>query len=209
MTTYAWPYKAQFLPQQYEFGPEPGNITVESVLNRSIQTSGVPGKRWAVGVVIPATSNERARAELEGFLDRLNGQEHRVSLWNWSRIGLNGRGTPAGTITTTGVKVKTTAAQFATSMVLKNCGAGATLLPGDMFSVNGQLLMNDILRTADGSGDLTVPVSGGLREQADADDDITLIRPTATFILRDPNWRSSYVPGMAQPMGLDFIEVYE
>ena len=74
MTVYAWPFKQGFIPEQMNWGAENRTISTESILSGSIQTSGVPGKRWQVGMNIPPSSyaDRSIRMELEGFLDRLN-----------------------------------------------------------------------------------------------------------------------------------------
>lgn len=207
MTTYAWPLTTPgFIPSRFEFGGDPSTLAMPSLLSGSVQTSAVPGKRWTASMMLPNLGRNNNRAQVEAFLDRLNGQEHSVSLWHVQRKGIGGWGYPAGTLNQTGVTVKTTAAQFATSLVITGCGNAKTLEAGDFFSVNGQLLMCPEQLTSTAGGDITVPVTGGLRAAATATTAITLIRPTAKFILKEPQWRSSYVPGSAESLGLDFVE---
>lgn len=210
MTTYAWPFKKIFLPEQMNWGAESRTLSSESILSGSIQTSGTPGKRWKVGMNLPPASyNVRTnRMEIEGFLDRLNGKEHRVSLWHMGRKGIGGYGYPAGTINQTGVTVSVNAAQFATAITLTGCGANKILLAGDMLSVNGQLLMNPDTATASGAGVMVLPVISRLRVAASIGQAVVLIRPTATFILDSNSWTSGYSLGANQPLGLDFTEVF-
>lgn len=210
MTVYAWPFKEGFIPEQMNWGAESRTLASESILSGAIQTMGVPGKRWKVGMNLPAKSyHERAtRMEVEGFLDRLGGKEHRVSLWHMGRKGIGGYGYPTGTINQTGVTVSVTANQFATSITLAGCGAGTTLKAGDFFSVNGQLIMNPADATADGSGVMVLPLITRLRVQAVVTTAIVLQRPTATFILDSNTWTSSYGLGANQGLGLDFTEVF-
>lgn len=210
MTTYAWPFKKIFLPEQMNWGAESRTLSSESILSGSVQTSGTPGKRWKVGINLPASSyNVRTnRMEVEGFLDRLNGKEHRVSLWHMGRKGIGGYGYPAGNINQTGVTVSTSAAQFATALTLTGCGAGKTLLAGDMFSVNGQLHMNPATAVADGAGVMVLPVISRLRAAASAGQSVTLVRPTAVFVLDSNSWTSGFGLGANQTLGLDFTEVF-
>lgn len=207
MTIYAWPLTtAGFTPARFEFGSDSGSLASASILSGQVQTSGVPGKRWKASMLMSGLGRNNNRAQLEAFLDRLNGQEHGVSLWHVQRKGIGGWGYPAGTLNQTGVTVKTTAAQFANSVTITGCGNTKTLAAGDFFSVNGQLLMCPTALTSTAGGDITVPVTGGLRAAAVATAPITLIRPTANFILAEPNWRSSYLPGSAESLALDFVE---
>lgn len=211
MSIYAWPFKKIFLPEQMNWGAESRTLSTESILSGSVQTSGTPGKRWKVGINLPASSyNVRTnRMEIEGFLDRLNGKEHRVSLWHMGRKGIGGYGYPAGTINPTGVTVSVNAAQFATTLTLTGCGANKTLLPGDMFSVNGQLLMTPPdTAPSNGAGVLVVPVINRLRQAAIAGQPVVLVRPTATFVLDSNVWTSGYGLGANQTLGVDFTEVF-
>lgn len=198
-----------FCPKQFQPGADPQTLVVRSVLNQSIQTQGMPGKLWMFGMVLPATTDMQKRAAVEAWFDGLNGQATRVNIWHFGRRGGplgNKRGYPMGSINTTGVQVNTNAAQFAQVVTLKGAGAGATLLPGDMLSINGQLIMNPALATANGSGIITVAITGGLRVAAVTNDAVTLIRPTAQCVLADPKWRSSYDPGVSTEFGIDWVE---
>lgn len=210
MTVYAWPFKQGFIPEQMNWGAESRTLSTESILSGAIQSLGVPGKRWKVGMNIPASAyQDRAiRMELEGFLDRLGGKEHRVTLWHMGRKGIGGYGYPTGTINQTGVTVSVTASQFATSIILAGCGANKTLKAGDFFSVNGQLIMNPSDATADGSGVMTLPVITRLRMTAAATAIVTLQRPIATFVLDSNTWTSGYGLGANQGLGVDFTEVF-
>lgn len=205
---FIYPFKKPFLPDQVQFGASPNTAMVESVLNGGVQTSETPGKRWQVSLTLPDAKGP-ARAEVEGFFDALNGQANRVRLWHMGRVGLGGHGTPIGNINTTGVTVKTATAQFATSFTLTGCGAGKALAAGDMFAVGGQLLMNVSNVVANGAGEIVVPATGGLRSAITAGQAITLIRPTALFVLATPDWRSTYYEGnRSSSFAIDFKEVF-
>lgn len=187
MTTYAWPTRDGFTPAAFDLWMIDNDMVTRSVLGGGQQTSGVPGGHWRAAMNFPASGDPAARQDLLGFLRGLNGKEHRVQLWDMRKVGLNDvAGYPLGTINTSGVKIKTTVAQFGTSVVFKSCGNGATLKPGDMWSVNGQLVENNATCTADGSGDMTVSVPCRLRAQASADAAITLAQPVGLFVLADP-----------------------
>jgi hypothetical protein len=205
-----WPFKQGFIPEQMNWGAESRTLATESIISGSIQTSGVPGKRWMVGMNIPASSyNDRSiRMELEGFLDRLNGKEHRVRMWHMGRKGIGGYGYPQGTINQTGVTVAATAAQFASSISFTGCGVGTTLKAGDFFSVNGQLIQNPSTVISNGLGVMAIPLIARLRVAANAGTVVTLARPTALFILSSNSWTSGYALGANQGLGVDFTEVY-
>lgn len=145
----------------------------------------------------------------EAFFDELGGQRVRVALWHFGRIGRDGRrGYPRGTINTSGVQVNAAAAQFATSVQLKGCGAGLTLEPGDMVTVNDQLIMvrySSGILTAAGSGVITLPVPDMLDVAAAEDDPVTVVRPSIDFVMADPAFRVSYDIDSAQSFGVDWV----
>ncbi len=207
MITYAWPSGQAYLAQQVDMWLENTDLVERSVLGGGQQTSGQPGAHWQMSMMFPKDTSER-RQDLLGFLRKLNGKEHRVSLWDMRKFGIGGaHGAPAGTINTVGVAVKATVAQFGTSVVLKGCGAGATLNTGDMFSINGQLLENCELATANGSGDMTVLIPTRLRSTALADAPVTLIKPTALFVLADVFHGPRSMP-LYEPFTIEFEEVF-
>lgn len=210
MTTYAWPFKKIFLPEQMNWGAESRTLATESLLSGSVQTSGTPGKRWKVGLNLPASSyNVRTnRMEVEGFLDRLNGKEHRVTLWHMGRKGIGGYGYPSGTINQTGVTVGAAAAQFASTLTLTGCGANTLFMGGDFFSVGGQLIMNPDTVQASAGGVLVLPQITRLRAAQSIGQPVVLVRPTATFVLDSNVWTSGYGLGANQTLGVDFTEVF-
>lgn len=210
MSTFDWPFKRGFMPEQMNWGAESRTLATESILSGSTQTSGTPGKRWKVGLNLPASSysNRAIRTEVEGFLDRLGGREHRVKLWHMGRKGIGGYGYPVGTINQTGVTAAANAVQFATTISLTGCGANTTLKAGDFFSVNDQLIMVPADATANGAGVLVLPLITRLRKALTAGQAVTLQRPTATFVLSSNGWTSGYALGANQGIGVDFTEVF-
>ena len=207
MATYAWPSTRAFLPSQADMWLENVDLVERSLLGGGQQTAGQPGAHWRAALSFDADQSTR-RQELLGFLRRLNGKEHRTSLWDLRKFGVaNAQGVPAGSINTAGVTVKTTVAQFAVTVVLAGCGATRTLLPGDMLSINGQLIEACELATSDALGDMTVLVPQRLRAQALAAAPVTLVRPTALFVLSDvfhgPRSRAMY-----ESFVVEFEEVF-
>ena len=203
-----YPWVEPFLSAHFEFGGVSSTLAVRSVLNGGVQTSEVPGKRWKASMTLPSATLED-RAAVEAFFDSLNGQATRVRIWHMGRLGRQGHGSPMGTINTTGVTVKTDAAQFATQFTIAGCGNATTLEAGDMLAVNGQLLMNPAQAVANAGGDMVVKATGGLRQALTAGMAVTLIKPTALFILSNPDWRASYTNGAySTEFAIDFEEVF-
>lgn len=130
MTTYAWPTSRHFVPASHELRViDNTQRTVESSLSGYVQTNAMPGARWGWGMdFTPHTQAQRA--ELEAYLLRLSGRQHRVQLWDMR----NPR--PRGNVQLTGVTLGATAAQFATTLQLAGCRAGANLIPGGSFEMD-------------------------------------------------------------------------
>lgn len=207
MSTFDWPLSAGFLPEQFNLTPESRTLSTESILSGSVQTSGIPGTRYKCNMILPSASSAD-RAAVEGYLSRLNGREHRVRLWHFTRYGIGGFGYPMGTINQSGITIATSASQFATTLSLAGCGAGKTLQAGDFFSVGGQLFINPETVVSNGSGVIVLPMVSRLRTALSVGQGVTVVRPTAVFVLDKNGFTSSHVPGSNQPIGLDFTEVF-
>jgi hypothetical protein len=115
VTTYAWPPSRHFVPATHELRVvDNTQRTAESALSGYVQTTGMPGARWGWGMDF-APHTQAQRAEVEAYLLRLSGRQHRVQLWDLR----NPR--PRGNITLAGVTLGASAAQFATSLTLAGC----------------------------------------------------------------------------------------
>lgn len=177
------------------------NQVFQSPLSGFTQTSSLPGSRWGWSVDW-GPSRSAHRQSLEGLLTRLSGREHRLQLWDMKRPR------PRGTINTSGVTASA-AVQFATTLTLNGCGASTTLLSGDWFSVGGQLLMCVVDATANGSGVMTVEFRHMLRAAVSGGAAVTLIQPTALYILESPQLEFQRQPGFAEPgLSATFVEVF-
>ena len=130
MTTYTWPTSRHFVPATHELRVvDNTQRTVESSLSGYVQTNAMPGARWGWGMDFTAHTQAQ-RAEVEAYLLRLSGRQHRVQMWDLR----NPR--PRGSIGLTGVTLGATAAQFATSLTLAGC-RGANAVLGGSFEVDG------------------------------------------------------------------------
>lgn len=129
MTTYTWPDTRAFQPQAQELRVvDNTQRTAQSSLSGYVQTTAMPGARWAWGLdMAPDTAADRAA--LEAFALRLSGQQHRVRLWDIKNPK------PRGNIQLAGVTLGATAAQFATSVTLAGC-AGANAVLGGSFETD-------------------------------------------------------------------------
>lgn len=198
MTAYAWGTGRAFDVASCDLWLEGQSVATRSLISHALQTSGSPFSFWKATLTF-GSDYSADRELLLAFLRKLNGMQHRIALHDLRKYSAAGvQGSPAGSINTTGVQVKTTAAQFATSVVLKGCGNTKTLAPLDMLSIGGQLIENTALATSDAGGDMTVQVPEGLRATAAANAAVTLVKPTANFVVvspvHGPRSRAMYEP---------------
>jgi hypothetical protein len=203
MATFAWPTNdAAFSLSAMVWKPRVLSNSSESPLNGDVQTSGRPGSRWGMVLTFqPATFQDRAR--LVAFLERLSGQEHRISIGDPLAFS------PRGTIALSGVTIQAAAAQFATQVTLAGCGAGATLLRGDWLKFStGQAVKAVLDATADGAGVMTVTVRHMLRAALSAGSAVTTNNVTALYVLADPNWSAGYSGSHAEPFSIELVEVF-
>lgn len=204
MTTFAWPTGDSAFSQFSAMVWKPRHNCDSSVspLNGDVQTISRPGSRWGRALTFwPQTFDERRR--VVAFLERLNGQEHRISMTDPLQPS------PRGTIALSGVTASTGAAQFAQQITLANCGAGTTILRGDWLGIGGQAVKVITDHTANGSGVMTVGFRHMLRAAVSGGDPITTNNVSALFILADANWQASYNGSHAEPFVLDLIEVFQ
>lgn len=203
MTVYAWPLSRAFMPRTAALGVLHNSQRVaESSLNGAIQTTDMPGARWTWDLDW-SSHRDADRQAIEGWVARLNGRTHRVTLWDLKRP------TPTGSINTSGVTLGTAAAQFATSLTLAGCGANRTLLAGDWLGLpTGQVVMVVADAQADGAGAMVVLISPMLRDAQASGAVVTLIRPSASYML-DGSLSSVRGPGRVQAgFALRFVEAF-
>lgn len=205
MAEYTWPTTRAFRAASMRWGMQRNGRQAQSPLSGWTQYVELPGSRWTVSIAIP-TQTADDRRQVEGFFARLHGRTHGVRM---SRPGVT---RPAGTIYTNGITAGTAAA-FATTVPLYGCGAGRTLLAGDLFGVTTsagvQLLQCVVDETADGSGVIQADVSTMLRGSITTGSAVTLINPTALFRLADPDldWPRE-AAGICPGVTIDLVEAF-
>lgn len=203
MTTFAWPTNDDaFTLSAMTWKPRLLSNSSESPLNGDVQTVSRPGSRWGMVLTLwPQSWAQRKR--VLAFLERLNGQEHRISIADPTARS------PQGTIALSGVTVQSTAAQFAEQITLANCGAGATLLRGDWLKFStGQAVKAITDHTANGSGVMTVGFRHMLRAAVSAGSAVTTNEVTALYVLADPNWSAGYSGSNAEAFSIELMEVF-
>jgi hypothetical protein len=156
----------------------------------SEQTVDLLNDRWLLSLTLSARAGFDKGAQIEAFIAALRGQTNYVALWHFARPSV--RGTLASA-------TAASAAQGASAVVLTGSG---TLKAGDMLGISGLLLQV--------AADVTVGTSTSVsivnRLRSAVSGTVTLTRPTANFRLTGSP-AVSYVPGMSEPVSLDFAEV--
>lgn len=129
--------------------------------------------RWMVYLTLPVELYADAAA-VEAFLASFRGMVNTINFWHFARP--QPRGTLRGTLVTSGVQ-----AQGASQIVLSGGTAGGTLLAGDMLGPPGQLVQVASPCTADGSGNITVPIVNRLRASIASGQSVAWDKPTVPF----------------------------
>lgn len=201
MATYTYPTGRAWLPRSQYWGTRVNTRSNTSGLNGATQTVTLPGSRWLITMSYPQQT-QAERAALMALLFKLAGGEHLLALGDLAQPR------PRGTIALTGVTASA-AAQFAASITLNGCGAGATLLAGDKFSVGGQLLLCTDDATANGSGVMVVSFRHSLRAAVTGGAVVTLDAPTALWQLLSPDVGSQSDPAARTgSLTFDLVEAF-
>ena len=176
MTTYTWPTAQAFRPAQVRWRLLVNERRTTSALSGYTQVSAVPGARWALSLDMPEQSYEDRR-QLAAFIDRLNGGEHLIAMWDPALPAAQ------GTVNLTGVAVAVPAAQFASVLILNGCGSNRTILGGTWLGVGGLRLRVVTDATSDFSGMASVQIRPALRVAVASGSAVTFDKPTSTMML--------------------------
>ncbi len=199
MTTMSFPALSRAVPRTVDWSLRANTQSFQSPLAGSVQTVELPGARWAVSFMLE-NLDETDAALLQAFFAKLRGRAGRFYLHNLARPQ------PRGTLT--GTPLVKGAAQTGTALVIDGCTVGATLLVGDFVGVNGELKMVVADVTADGAGEMSLAIEPPLRSSPADNAAVTLVQPTATFMLSDDESKWSTTPGKYSTFALDAIEAW-
>lgn len=160
-------------PAQLAWSLVSKTLTHTSPLSGATRTLALPGAVWKFTAVWPALSGDERRT-VEGWLAALNGRAGRFTFSPpeyWLPRGTARTATVAGPL------------QTGSTLALLTT-AGATLLAGDFLQLaTGQLVRATAAATADGAGNLSVPIAPPLRTSPANGSSVTLANPKATFML--------------------------
>jgi hypothetical protein len=169
-------------------------------------TQSLEGGAPIWGVDLTGVSEDRVTArQFEVFVESLEGFRNQLALWNLENP------VPAGTMRGT-MTLGAPAAQGAVSLsIAAGVGqAGKTILKGDLLGL-GTDITQQVVRaaadaTADGSGNIVVPIGTPIRNAFASGASVTWDKPKALFRQRTLYEGNEYTVDGAKPWVLSLIE---
>ena len=188
------------------FGLQSNTLVNVSPLSGQIQTVELPGARWTCELGYSALTDAEAAA-MRALLVSLRGQANRLALWDFANPVP--RGTQRGTPLVNGAN------QTGGTLNIDGCTTGQTFLRGDMLSVPISspsrphlcMVVADVTAAA---GAMTLTIEPPLPVAPADNAAITWDRPTAQFVLTDPEVAWDYLSArQVTNLRLRFVEAFE
>ena len=188
------------------FGLETNTQRFESPLTKAVQRVKLAGDRWILTGELPPMKRDKA-ALWQAFFLNLEGGSNTFNAYDPDAIYPRGAAQ-----TMPGTPLVKGAGQTGSSLLVDGCPAGVTgwLLPGDYFSVNGELKMVTGQVNTNGSGEATIAFKPRLRNAPPDNAALTLIRPTCEMVLVDDQqaiWECNE-RGVYMPKSFAAVEVF-
>jgi hypothetical protein len=195
MTVYSFP---SLVPSRSSFELVTNTKTFKSPLTNAVQTSGRKGSLWRVTMTFNNLFGDD-RADMQAFLTKLNGQEHRFYLQDHS---FTRRGTGGGTLLVNG------AGQSGSSLVCDGATTSVVeyLMPADYIAFNNELHMVTAAADSDASGNVTLSIAPPIRKQTNNNDPIDYSVPVlGVFMLGSKvSWDNN--PGINSSFTIEAFE---
>ena len=176
MTTFAFP---SITPTTNTFELVSNTRTFQSPLTNAVQTTSRKGSLWRASLQFNNLSGDD-RQEMQAFLVKLNGQQHRFTLHDHS---FTRRGAGGGTLVVNG------GSQSGTSLVCDGATASVSnyLRAGDYISFNNELHMVVADANSDAGGNVTLSIAPPIRKTPADDTIISYTSPVSgVFMLAGP-----------------------
>ncbi len=172
-TTIDWP--ASLRPASVDWGLVVPQRLGRSSFDGSAQAQVMGAPRWAFTI----NTGFIRRTEVpvwEALIDQLQGMTNRLRVWDWRREAPLGvaTGTPTVRVAGTGTSLAT---QGWTPSIT------GMLLPGSYMGINGELKRLTAQMDTNGSGWGTINFQPPMRASAPVGAAITLVKPTALFVM--------------------------
>jgi hypothetical protein len=195
MTTFAFP---SITPTTNTFELVANTRTFQSPLTNAVQTSSRKGSLWKASLQFNNLSGDD-RQEMQAFLVKLNGQQHRFTLHDHSYTR---RGAGGGTLVING------ASQSGTALVCDGATANVNnyLRAGDYISFNNELHMVVVDANSDASGNVTLSIAPPIRKTPADNTLVDYLTPVSgVFMLAGPaSWDTQ--PGIISSFTIEAVE---
>jgi len=195
VTTFAFP---SITPTKNTFELVANTRTFQSPLTNAIQTSSRKGSLWKASLQFTNLSGDDRR-EMQAFVVKLNGQQHRFTLHDHSYTR---RGAGGGTLLVNG------GTQSGTSLVCDGATASVNnyLRAGDYISFNNELHMVIADANSDASGNVTLSIAPPIRKTAANNTVVDYLTPVSgVFMLAGPaSWDTQ--PGIISSFTIEAVE---
>lgn len=195
MTTYTFP---SITPNATQIQLLSNTAAFISPITGATQTLDRGGERWQMTMTFTNLTGAN-RADMQAYLAKLNGQQHRMLIPNHAE---SNRGAFGGTPLVFG------GSQTGNSLNIDGCSLTVTnwIRAGDWFGVNGELKLCTADANSDGSGNVTISFVPRLRASPADNAAITTSGAAGTFILSQPNVGWSNTPGGFSDMTVTCFE---
>ena len=180
MSILSLPIISRTAPSFMTFSLQPNSAVFESPMNRSVQTSELPGARWNAAFGWNSLQDGDARV-YKAWLNKLSGMTGRFYLYDATHP------TPAGTAQ--GTPLVNGASQTGRTIITDGWtpNQSTLLLPGDYIGIGSQLFVVTAPAASDSGGNATLSIEAPLRTSPADNAEIVTIKPTCTMMLKDDN----------------------
>jgi hypothetical protein len=163
-------------PSSLTFGLRSNTLKSRAMYTGALRTFAVPGARWFFMAEWDMLGRAQGDA-LRALLVKMRGSSNRLLLWDLAQPVFRGVGG--------GSPVVNGASQTGSTLAITGCPASTNnwALPGDKFSVNGELKMIVAAANTNGSGQTTLTFEPYLRASPSNSAPLTITQPTAKFVL--------------------------
>jgi hypothetical protein len=191
-------------PNTWEFGLRSTVLQARALYTGALRTASLPGARWLFRAQWNVNNNlGRAQGDaLRALLVKLRGGANRLLMYDIAQPTFRGVG--GGTPLVQG------AAQTGITLAIDGCPISTTgwALPGDKFSVNGELKMIVSQANTDGAGQVTLTFEPPLRASPADNAPLTILQPTARFVLVGPDVSWIHETTITSGVSLQFEEAF-
>lgn len=225
MSVFDWP---GWGASRFELRLLPNSRTYTGPYTPATQVIDLLGERMQGTLTITPTNNPVEAAAREAFFDRLKGQAHQIRLWHLKLTAPQGtlrdgqvasvvngslavvtvvNGASAAVTVMAGVPAVRAAVALGSNTATITTLAGRTVRAGDPLSIAGQWVRVMADATADGAGSLAIEFQPRARSAWAVGAAVVWNRPTFNVMLKSDGVPTGWVPGFAEGISFDFIEV--